>query len=47
MGPDLDLQFTRVTAWAVARDLPVGRVEAEVGSALGREAAQVPCPAAR
>jgi predicted site-specific integrase-resolvase len=31
---DLDRQVARVTAWAVERSLPVGRVVTEVGSAL-------------
>jgi predicted site-specific integrase-resolvase len=31
---DLDRQVARVTAWAVAEGLPVGRVVTEVGSAL-------------
>jgi predicted site-specific integrase-resolvase len=32
--PDLDRQVARVTAWATAEGLPVGRVVTEVGSAL-------------
>jgi predicted site-specific integrase-resolvase len=32
--PDLDRQVARVTAWATAQNLPVGRVVTEVGSAL-------------
>jgi predicted site-specific integrase-resolvase len=32
--PDLDRQVARVTAWAAAGGLPVGRVVTEVGSAL-------------
>ena len=32
--PDLDRQVARVTAWAAAEGLPVGRVVTEVGSAL-------------
>ncbi len=31
---DLDRQVARVTAWAAAEGLPVGRVVTEVGSAL-------------
>lgn len=33
-GADLDRQVARVTAWAAAQGLPVGRVVTEVGSAL-------------
>jgi predicted site-specific integrase-resolvase len=32
--PDLDRQVARVTAWATAEGLPVGRVVTEVGSAV-------------
>ena len=32
--PDLDRQVARVTAWATAQNLPVGRVVTEVGPAL-------------
>jgi predicted site-specific integrase-resolvase len=36
-GPDLDRQVARVTAWATAEGLTVGRVVTEVGSALNGE----------
>jgi predicted site-specific integrase-resolvase len=32
--PDLDRQVARVTSWAAGEGLPVGRVVAEIGSAL-------------
>jgi predicted site-specific integrase-resolvase len=32
--PGLDRQVARVTAWAASRELPVGKVVTEVGSAL-------------
>lgn len=32
--PDLDRQVARVTAWSAGRNLPVGKVVTEVGSAL-------------
>ncbi len=34
---DLDRQVARVSAWAAAEGLPVGRVVTEVGSALNGE----------
>jgi predicted site-specific integrase-resolvase len=46
--PDLDRQVARVTAWATARGLMVGRVVTEVGSALnGKRGSSSSCSATR